>query len=290
MNSRYPSGSSRRTASSAAIPPVAERGPRARVNGEDDGQLARDLGSARIASASTVRRRAPGGAASRRDRRRARARCARACRARRSAAASPRACRSSCCRPCGSSRRATPSRMRLSTASGECMKRNSESASVTTRLISSGIVRSKLRSPASIWPTGISSFAAARLAPSVELTSPGTSTTSGPTRAAPARGAPSRARSARRASPSRPRACESGRRMPSSSKKTATSRRRSAARCGRGRGELSRPAASSATTGAVFMKFGRAPTTDNTVKGVPTAGHRRWRGGCARRPAPPHAR
>ena len=50
---------------------------------------------------------------------------------------------------------------------------------MTIRLISSGIVRSKLRSPDSTWPTGIPSRAAQSAAARVELTSPGTRTRSG---------------------------------------------------------------------------------------------------------------
>ena len=53
------------------------------------------------------------------------------------------------------------------------MKSSSATESVTTRLISSGIVRSKLRSPASMWPTGIMSFEATSAAAIVEFTSPG---------------------------------------------------------------------------------------------------------------------
>ena len=52
-------------------------------------------------------------------------------------------------------------------------------ASATIRLISSGIVRSKLRRPDSMWATGMPSFAAVSAAASVELTSPGTITRSG---------------------------------------------------------------------------------------------------------------
>ena len=46
---------------------------------------------------------------------------------------------------------ATPSRLRLSSASEEGVHSRSAIASVTSRLISSGIVRSPLRSPASRW-------------------------------------------------------------------------------------------------------------------------------------------
>ena len=53
------------------------------------------------------------------------------------------------------------------------MKSSSESWSATMRLISSGIVRSKLRSPASTWPIGMSSFEAVSAAATVEFTSPG---------------------------------------------------------------------------------------------------------------------
>ena len=47
------------------------------------------------------------------------------------------------------------------------------------RLISSGMLRSKLRSPASTWATGISSLAAVSAQASVEFTSPATTTTIG---------------------------------------------------------------------------------------------------------------
>ena len=47
------------------------------------------------------------------------------------------------------------------------------------RLISSGMVRSPLRSPASTWASGMPSFTAVRAAASVELTSPTTTTQSG---------------------------------------------------------------------------------------------------------------
>ena len=50
----------------------------------------------------------------------------------------------------------------------------SASESVTMRLISSGMERSKLRRPASTWATGISSLAAAIAAAIVEFTSPTT--------------------------------------------------------------------------------------------------------------------
>ncbi len=50
---------------------------------------------------------------------------------------------------------------------------------MTSRLISSGIVRSKLRRPDSMWAIGIRAWAAAIAAARVELTSPGTTTSSG---------------------------------------------------------------------------------------------------------------
>ena len=55
---------------------------------------------------------------------------------------------------------AMPSARRFSIASSEWRKRWSENSSATIRLISSGIVRSKLRRPDSTWATGIPSFAA----------------------------------------------------------------------------------------------------------------------------------
>ena len=74
---------------------------------------------------------------------------------------------------------AAPSRRRLARAPSSVMNRTSATASVSTRLISSGIVRSKLRRPASTWTTGMPSFTAVRVAASVEFTSPTTSTASG---------------------------------------------------------------------------------------------------------------
>ena len=60
------------------------------------------------------------------------------------------------------------------------VKRKSLIASVTTRLTSSGIVRSPDRSPASTWATGMPSLVAASVAAIVELTSPTVRTRSGP--------------------------------------------------------------------------------------------------------------
>ena len=65
-----------------------------------------------------------------------------------------------------------PSRARWPMASGEVTKRRSHSWSVSRRLISSGIVLSKLRSPASTCASGTPSLAPARAAPTVEFTSP----------------------------------------------------------------------------------------------------------------------
>jgi len=73
----------------------------------------------------------------------------------------------------------TPSLNRFSSPSGEGVRRISASRSVTTRLTSSGMRMSKLRSPASTWATGIQSLAATTLQASVELTSPTTTTRSG---------------------------------------------------------------------------------------------------------------
>ena len=65
------------------------------------------------------------------------------------------ASRSSCCRRGGRTRRSMPSAARLSTALCECASRTELRWSVSRRLCSSGIVGSKLRSPASRWATGI---------------------------------------------------------------------------------------------------------------------------------------
>ena len=75
--------------------------------------------------------------------------------------------------------RPMPSARRFSSASGLCVKHHRASWSTSTRLISSGIVRSKLRRPDSMCATGIPSFAAARAPARVELTSPGTISAAG---------------------------------------------------------------------------------------------------------------
>ena len=72
-----------------------------------------------------------------------------------------------------------PSFRRFSSASGEGVQRISAMESVTMRLISSGMVRSKERRPASRWAVLIPSLAAARVAAAVELTSPTTMVRSG---------------------------------------------------------------------------------------------------------------
>ena len=69
-----------------------------------------------------------------------------------------------------------PSRRRFSIASSLWMNRWSENWSVTMRLISSGIVRSKLRSPDSTCASGMPSLTATSAAAIVEFTSPGTIT------------------------------------------------------------------------------------------------------------------
>ena len=72
-----------------------------------------------------------------------------------------------------------PSARRFPTASSLWRKRHSAKRSATIRFTSSGIVRSKLRRPDSMWATGIPIFTAVSAAARVELTSPGTITRSG---------------------------------------------------------------------------------------------------------------
>ena len=74
---------------------------------------------------------------------------------------------------------AKPSARRLSTPSGDGASSRSETRSVTTRLTSSGIDQSRLRSPASTWATRQPALAPTRAQASVELTSPTTTTQSG---------------------------------------------------------------------------------------------------------------
>ena len=73
----------------------------------------------------------------------------------------------------------TPSRSRFSSPSGDGVHSRSEIASVTSRLISSGMRRSRLRSPASRCTTGIHSFAPTIAHAAVEFTSPTTTIQSG---------------------------------------------------------------------------------------------------------------
>ena len=72
----------------------------------------------------------------------------------------------------GRHRRTIPSVARLATAVGVGAKSQRERWSATTRLISSGMRRSKLRRPASTWATGTPSFEAASAPASVEFVSP----------------------------------------------------------------------------------------------------------------------
>ena len=72
-----------------------------------------------------------------------------------------------------------PSASRCPRASGEWVNSRSDTWSVSTRLISSGIDRSKDRSPASTCPIATPSLHATSAAARVELTSPGTSIRSG---------------------------------------------------------------------------------------------------------------
>ncbi len=72
-----------------------------------------------------------------------------------------------------------PSARRFASASAEWMNRYSLNSSATIRFISSGMLRSKLRSPASRWANWTPSFTATSATASVEFTSPGTITRSG---------------------------------------------------------------------------------------------------------------
>ena len=74
---------------------------------------------------------------------------------------------------------AMPSRNRLSCAVRSVVYSTSATWSVSTRLISSGMPRSKLRSPASTCATGTPFFTATSVQASVELTSPTTTTQDG---------------------------------------------------------------------------------------------------------------
>ena len=73
----------------------------------------------------------------------------------------------------------TPSRARCSSASGDGVHSTSQIASVTSRLISSGMRRSPLRRPASRCTTGIQSLVPTSAQAAVEFTSPTTTIQSG---------------------------------------------------------------------------------------------------------------
>ena len=171
------------------------------------------------------------------------------------------ASRSSCCRRSGLPA-SMPSRSRLSIACRECTSRSRDRWSVRTRLCSSGMRRSKLRSPASRCATGMSSFTAASAPASVELTSPDTTTR----RAALEQHLLDADERARRLLGVRARADaeeDVRRRQPELVEEDRpTCRRRSAAPCARARARArDRAPAAQRWTGAAFMKFGRAPTT-----------------------------
>ena len=74
---------------------------------------------------------------------------------------------------------ATPSARRFRTPDSSVTKNRSLMASVSFRLISSGIDMSKDRRPASTWATFVPSFFAGSAHPMVEFTSPTTTTQSG---------------------------------------------------------------------------------------------------------------
>ena len=73
---------------------------------------------------------------------------------------------------------ATPARCRFSPAETDVVKNQLVIESVTTRLISSGIVQSPERRPPSTWATGTCSLRAAIAHAIVEVTSPTTRQTS----------------------------------------------------------------------------------------------------------------
>ena len=181
------------------------------------------------------------------------------------ASACPRsgaASRSWCCRRSGCAPASMPSAARFSPASGLWVRSRSDRRSVSTRLISSGIVQSAERRPASTCATGMPSFEAASAQARVEFTSPATTTRSG--------------RSLEQHLLERDQhACRSGRRGCPSRPPGSTS--------GAGKSEVGedvvgqplvvvlagvhdqlprrRRAAHGVMTGAIFTKFGRAPTT-----------------------------
>ena len=170
------------------------------------------------------------------------------------------ACRSSRCRRSDSST-GDALAARLSSADS-VVNRRSEIWSVRMRLISSGIVRSKLRSPASTCATRTPSLAATSAQAIVELTSPTTST-----RSVGCSMSDRLERRHDRGGLLRVRAGADFRLMSGRGhaqiveRRPATSSRRSAGPCAQGsRKSLRRAPQARATIGATFMKFGRAPT------------------------------
>ena len=167
-------------------------------------------------------------------------------------------------------RRVMPSAQQVARAPPrEWMNSSRDSESATTRLISSGIVAVEAAQPGLDVAHGKSSLAATRAAAMVELTSPGTSTTSGSCSSSNGSKAfddASGLLGVRR--PSRRRACGRARGQPSSSKKSLRHRRgRSAGRCGSARARSRRGAPPMRQAiGAIFMKFGRVPTTDTILR------------------------
>ncbi len=162
-----------------------------------------------------------------------------------------------------------PSLLRFSLADGSVVNSASLIRSVSIRLISSGMGRSRLRSPASTWATGIPSFTATSAAASVEFTSPTVNTQSGWVRSS----------SGSSAIMIRPVCMEcdaepiprftSGRGSSRSSRKSFD---RELSWCcpvwmSRCSAALARSKARS--TGAVFMKSGREPTTCTILISVP---------------------
>ena len=160
----------------------------------------------------------------------------------------------------------TPSARRFSTASGLCVKRRSDRRSVRTRLISSGMPQSKERRPASTCATGMPCLAAASAQPSVELTSPATTTADRPLLdAGPARSRSGPWPSARRARRSRRQEAVGRREVEVGQDLVRHLGVVVLAGVHDDLPERARRRSSAVMTGAIFTKFGRAPTTCTIV-------------------------
>ena len=163
--------------------------------------------------------------------------------------------------PITSIRPGTSSARSVSAERSSGQRRSCAAASTSTRVRSSGIVQSPLRSPASTWASGVSLAAAA----------PGAGAASSwcRRRQASSRATPPRAHGRFPApspllGPCAGRVGRRARQVRARRRRSATARGRSAARCA-GRPRRSRAPRSAADTAADLMNWGRFPTMESTL-------------------------